>query len=250
MTISIVPNTNPEVLRVFIVRHGQTDHNVKKILQGHTDIDLNPTGIDQARKLGQVFLMMELDDIISSDLSRCQNTVKEIAVHHQKEVELTPAFRERNMGIAEGMYLKDALAKYGESFREFGEKKEQFKERVDREFTKVVKRNSDSKNILICTHGGTITMFVNYLHREKGFKLHRDLSVENLKVPFNTSVAVVDLARDGSGGVIQEFGNTEHLGGRFEVKDQMLRWVLQGGEWGENSEPESQPKQNSEKWLM
>lgn len=106
MTISIVPNTNPDVLRVFIVRHGQTDHNVKKILQGHTDIDLNSTGIDQARKLGQVFLMMELDDIISSDLSRCQNTVKEIAVHHKKEVELTPAFRERNMGIAEGMILR------------------------------------------------------------------------------------------------------------------------------------------------
>lgn len=222
MTISIVANTSPDILRVFIVRHGQTDHNVKKILQGHTDIDINATGIDQAKKLGQVFLTVDLDDIVSSDLSRCQNTVKEIAVHHNKEVKLTPLFRERNMGVAEGMYLKDALAKYGESFREFGEKREQFRDRVESEFNKVVKRNAHSKNILICSHGGAITMFVNHLHKAKGFGLHRDLTVESLKVPYNTSVAVIDLARDGS-GVIQEFGNTDHLGGRFEVKEQLLR---------------------------
>lgn len=45
-------NDDNNIIRLFIIRHGQTEHNVKKILQGHKDTSINPTGEEQATKLG------------------------------------------------------------------------------------------------------------------------------------------------------------------------------------------------------
>ena len=53
MTFEINENPDPEIIRVFIVRHGQTDHNVQKILQGHLDTDINETGKEQAEIVGK-----------------------------------------------------------------------------------------------------------------------------------------------------------------------------------------------------
>lgn len=222
MTVQIVENINPEVLRVFIVRHGQTDHNVQKILQGHLDIDINDTGREQAQLVANTFKNITIDYLVSSDLIRCQNTIKPFLPHHELEPKITSNLRERDMGEVQGMFLKDAREKYGDNFRNMGEQTELFISRVEQEWNLILKQQQ-CLNVAVCTHGGVITTFVNYLHDKKGYSLCEGLTREKLKVPYNTSVTVIDINKATKSGKIQIFGNTDHLGAQFEVKEQALR---------------------------
>lgn len=226
MTREIVGNTDPNVVRVFVVRHGRTDWNAKKILQGHIDIDINDDGREQAHKLGQHFRDIELNNIISSDLSRCVNTAKYIRDHQPGATYVeTSNLRERNMGEVQGMPLQEALEVYGVNFRNLGEQKEPFLERVTEVWNNAIKtsQTEDHTNILLCTHGGVIGAFINHLHDENLYALGKGLTVEDLRVPFNTSISVIDIDKESGKGIIQKFGNTEHLGGNFKVVNQMLR---------------------------
>lgn len=220
-------NTNPQVVRLFVVRHGQTDHNVKKILQGHTDIHLNDTGIEQAKKVGERFKSVPIDAIYSSDLARCRNTAKEILEYHPHlapDVVYSTSLRERNMGKAEGLYITDAISKFGHDFRNLGEPEEVLVGRIYA-FWELVLDESVEKNYSNCvlvTHGGVLTALANYLH-SRHYALSPELTVEKLRVPFNTSVTVVDFNKETKEGIIQLFGETAHLGEQKEVTDQRLR---------------------------
>ncbi|MCP8719846.1 MAG: histidine phosphatase family protein [Asgard group archaeon] len=222
MTFEVLENTDPEIIRIFIVRHGQTDHNVQKILQGHLDTDLNETGRNQAQTVGKFFSQIPIDYFLSSDLIRCQQTLQPIMAHQEKDnVKYTANLRERDMGKVQGMYLKDALETYGPGFRNLGEKEAELCARVGKEWLDLV--DQDYSNVIFCTHGDVITRFTKYLHETLGYKLNNKLTPADLKVPFNTSITVVDVNKKSKEGIIQDFGNTLHLGGQFEVKEQMLR---------------------------
>ena len=227
MTISELTNTDKKTVRIFIVRHGQTDHNKSKILQGHLDVPLNETGFEQASKCGDRFKDVPIDEFLSSDLTRCLQTIQSIKSHHSGEIDYrtTKNLRERAMGEVEGMYLKDALEKYGVGFRNLGEKRVDLLDRLWGEWDNIIDNaiSKDYKNILICTHGGVITNFINHLYSDNHYKLNPKIKAENLKVPFNTSVTVVDINKVDKTGTIQLFGDTQHLGEQLQVKEQLLR---------------------------
>lgn len=226
MTVGITSNDDEGVLRIFVVRHGQTELNVKKILQGHMDTELNATGHEQARRVAELFRDVPLDHCVLSDLVRCVETTKYI-LHHQRLVRLeqTSSLRERNMGVLEGMCITDARAKYGSDFRNIGEKKDSLVARVEEVWDGLIADAQEKgwKNLVVCTHGGVITAYINYLYTDRKYGLNRKLSPDSLKVPFNTSVLTIDIVLANKQGTIQDFGNTDHLGGHFTVKDQDLR---------------------------
>lgn len=88
--------------RICLVRHGETDWNVERRLQGHEDMPLNATGRAQALALGQALAGGRFDAIYSSDLVRALDTAKAVAA--QTGVLVTPlaAIRERNFGVFQG----------------------------------------------------------------------------------------------------------------------------------------------------
>lgn len=227
MVFEIASNTDANILRIFVIRHGQTQFNLDKILQGHIDIDLNDTGRKQAELVGETFKNIDMDGITTSDLVRCQNTVKEIT-KHKKDIPVmkTYNFREREMGQVQGMKLQEALKMYGPEYKNQGEGRESFLKRVKSEWKSMVD-TAIEKNYLnygVCTHGGVITLFLNYLHTHEGYKLGKDLTEDDLKVPFNTSVSVIDINKTTGDAIIQDFGNTKHLGSsHLQVKEQRLR---------------------------
>lgn len=226
MTREIVANTDPETIRIFVVRHGRTDWNAKKILQGHIDIDINDEGRDQAAKLGSHFKDIPIENVISSDLSRCVNTAKYILDHQERpSYTVTASLRERDMGKVQGMPLQEALQQYGVDFRNFGEKKEELILRVTEVWTSAMKTSKvqGHKNVVLCTHGGVIGAFINHLHDDLNYGLGQGLTKEDLRVPYNTSITVIDIDKDTDKGTIQKFGVTEHLGGDFRVVNQLLR---------------------------
>lgn len=187
------------------------------------DTSLNSTGVEQAQKVAMALRDIPFESFISSDLQRCKQTLQYIQLFHPEiPTHYSANLRERDMGECQGMYLTDALAKYGTNFRNIGEEKADFIGRIDQEWNQLIKSNPNSRNVAICTHGGVVTGFLNHLY-QCGYGLLDILRAENLKVPFNTLIAVVDIDRTLGKGVIQTFGNTDHLGAHYEVKDQMLR---------------------------
>ncbi|GMG59077.1 unnamed protein product [Ambrosiozyma monospora] len=78
MTVNKLLNTDSTKVRVFLVRHGRTEWNIKKILQGHQDISLNETGQQQAEKVAERLADFKFDQIVSSDLIRCLETMQPI----------------------------------------------------------------------------------------------------------------------------------------------------------------------------
>lgn len=220
-------NQDNSILRIFIVRHGQTDHNVKKILQGHKDTSINSTGYKQSEQLGVYLKQQDIkfDKVFSSDLKRCQETLQTILKYSEQSevpVEFTTALRERYMGIIEGMHITDAekyADKHGKgSFRDFGENMDEFMNRLTEGIHKAVDESNEAnlKNIALVSHGGAIRTIIRWL----------EYDAQNAQkiIVFNTSITIVDYLKDTKQFVVRNVGNTKHLGdGKFVVSDLRLR---------------------------
>ncbi len=95
-----------------LVRHGETDWNRDRRIQGSTDIPLNDTGRAQARAAAAG---LRGDIIVSSDLSRARETAEIIAAELDLPAPtLYPDLRERAYGDAEGVDAVDFIRRWGD----------------------------------------------------------------------------------------------------------------------------------------
>ncbi|WP_051702007.1 histidine phosphatase family protein [Mycetocola saprophilus] len=89
-------------MQITLIRHGQTDWNHQRRLQGATDVPLNETGREQARTAGAT-LPRAFDVVTSSPLGRARETAALLAAQLDLEVVgAYPAITERSFGEAEG----------------------------------------------------------------------------------------------------------------------------------------------------
>lgn len=92
--------------QVLLVRHGETEWNRVKRIQGHTDIELSELGHTQAHLLGEALGGQAIDAVYSSDLLRTQQTARPVldrALQAGSQIRLDPRLRERNFGCFEGL---------------------------------------------------------------------------------------------------------------------------------------------------
>lgn len=98
---------------IYAIRHGQTDHNLNRIVQGWSDNPLNAYGETQAYQLGAYLKQQNIgfDVIVSSPLSRTLKTAEIIqkVMHTQLLVDIEPLFVERNFGVFEGKSVDDIM---------------------------------------------------------------------------------------------------------------------------------------------
>lgn len=89
-------------MKLYLVRHGQTDWNVKKQVQGVTDIALNETGIEQAKALHEQILArgIKFDRCYASPLQRARKTA-EIIVDNRCPIVINDSLKERYFGDLE-----------------------------------------------------------------------------------------------------------------------------------------------------
>ncbi len=155
------------ITRFCFVRHGETDWNAERRIQGQIDIDLNPTGEAQARALRSSLAGQPFTAVYSSDLARAWRTA-ELATHglDLPEVQGTAALRERHYGVYQGMTSVDALARHpgvhhhhtGRSLDydyETGETLRAFAARVMAGVTELVELHAGG-TLLGFTHGGVL----------------------------------------------------------------------------------------------
>jgi len=95
-------------LKLILVRHGETYWNDERRIQGgDSDIELNDTGLEQARKLAAFLENEPITAILSSPLQRAIATAEVIAGHHQLPVEIDQGLRELKVGELEGMSVSN-----------------------------------------------------------------------------------------------------------------------------------------------
>ena len=104
-----------EATRILAIRHGETAWNVDTRIQGHLDIPLNDTGLQQARWLARALAERdELHAIYASDLSRAHVTAQTIADAAGLAVSTHPGLRERSFGDFQGRTFAEIEAELPE----------------------------------------------------------------------------------------------------------------------------------------
>lgn len=97
-----------QLITVILVRHGETDWNqVRRIQGGNSDTQLNKRGKQQAESVASRLKQEAIQAIYSSPLQRALNTAQAIARHHQVEVKIDPALKEIDAGELEGTTIGD-----------------------------------------------------------------------------------------------------------------------------------------------
>lgn len=102
--------------RFLIVRHGESEWNAVGRIQGHSDVDLSPAGIEQARRVSERLKSEKLDAVYSSDLRRASMTAEIIAEPHGVCVVETPLLREAYLGEWEGLMVSEVAERYPDTY--------------------------------------------------------------------------------------------------------------------------------------
>ncbi len=182
------PATKPlkGAVSLTIVRHGETDWNRDKRIQGGgNDIPLNDTGRSQAEKLATTLKDEKFDAIVSSPMVRAMETAE---ILQKKlglgEVVALEGLREHRMGEWEGQIRADVAQKLStaddDSFAlhpstpEGGESLSQFLKRTEGTCEEILQKFAGKRVLVIC-HGGTaraLTSVIQNLTYTDALKTH------------------------------------------------------------------------------
>jgi broad specificity phosphatase PhoE len=145
-------------MNVYLLRHGETDWNAAKRLQGHEDVPLNETGRLQARQWRQYFDRIRLDGIYSSPLTRTMETA---VLATGRPACVLPDLRERHMGEWQGRswsdlcdQIPDFVKNWRKSAPPGGESFMDVARRVRPLLAQILDSHSNAAELLIVTHGG------------------------------------------------------------------------------------------------
>ena len=152
--------------RLALVRHGQTDWNLERRIQGSSDIPLNDTGRGQARGAGALLARRHWDGIYASPLSRAMETARIIAAATGlTDAPPAPvaAVAERAYGQAEGLTGDEILTRFPEGVPIPGQ--ESRESVVRRALPALVELAEDNpgRSLIVVSHGGVIASLVRYI---------------------------------------------------------------------------------------
>lgn len=97
--------------KLILVRHGETDYNLKSLGLGQLDIPLNEKGVRQAAALEFALAGEKIDAIYSSPLQRALATARRIAAPHDLQPAIEPRLIEMDVGELEGLTREEMLAR-------------------------------------------------------------------------------------------------------------------------------------------
>ena len=151
-------------MELLLCRHGETDWNRDRRLQGQTDVPLNDAGRAQAAALARELAAEPIDAVYSSDLARAYETARAVAEPHGLAVTPLPALRERSFGTWEGLTDAEILERFPEARgRPWGdaETREQLTERVLAAVRGLAERHPGGR-VVVVAHGGPINALLRH----------------------------------------------------------------------------------------
>ena len=201
--------------KLILIRHGESEANVKNVIAGHHDVSLSKIGLDQAEQTAEHLANERIDAIYSSDLRRAFETALPNAARHGLSVIRVPELRELYCGRWEGKsreYLEvqdhDAyvngfrLHYFGFTMPE-GESEAHCRARICAALQRIAEENA-GKTVLIVSHGAALRSFWAAIC---GYT--DDEANERVDYPSNASYSVVEF--DGERFTPVEYSHDSHL---------------------------------------
>lgn len=196
----------------ILLRHGETQWNRELRFQGHVDVGLNATGLEQAQRLARRLAGEQAHGLYASDLLRAQQTAQPVA----RQLALTgvsdAALREQSFGDVDGMTVDDIKAQHPQAWEGWlrfhedyclpeGESTRQFHARVMDAVYRLAAAHPGEK-LTVVTHGGVLDMIYRTA-RSLGLNGPRQSDIPN---------AGLNRVRVREGGIdILAWADTAHL---------------------------------------
>ena len=182
-------NKNEETLKLYIVRHGETEWNVIKRFQGQLNTPLTEKGMEKLRETGKKLENVLFDEVYTSELGRtvasAEIILNENRGYRNKKLELKKLaeLNEVYFGVWQGLTYEEVFLKYPEeannyfynvkNYKAENVEAENLKDALER-FLKGINKILDSHesgNILVVTHGTVLEMFMNYVANNSIFDI-------------------------------------------------------------------------------
>jgi len=182
-----------QMCTLYLVRHGQTDWNVSKTIQGQTNIPLNEKGEAQAKELRESLEHIHFDAVFSSDLLRAKRTADILNLERQLAIETTSALRERSFGRYEGKSMNEDFNKLHELLEEYKSHPHIVESQVETSellvgraltFIREVSIAYSGKTVLVVAHGDlmiTLLVHLGYIRTRKQVTALQNLAYIQLK---------------------------------------------------------------------
>lgn len=198
--------------RISVIRHGQSQGNINKVICGHYDTPLTDIGREQANLTGKHLIGKKVDKIYTSDLSRAKETAEIIAKHINMNITIDSRLRERSCGIFDGKPIADALTHpLWEGFIskphvnvEGGETIGQIYTRA-KNFLDFISYNHKDENIILVTHGGWLWVSVPVVLGVSIDAYYGFIGMDNC--------SMTNIVFDNGSYVLESLNQTYHLGG-------------------------------------
>ena len=201
--------------RFCFVRHGETPWNAERRIQGHTDIGLDPEGVQQAALAGRWLANggPRPLHLYSSDLLRARLTAEPLAAALGLPIRFVPALRERRYGLFEGLTYDEARARYPDDYAAFehrqpdyafpqgGESLRTFFARVTGAL-QALHAAHPGETVAVVTHGGVLDI-INRFVRGNPLELPRDFHIPNTGLNW--------VLASSAGWRIESWAETRHL---------------------------------------
>ncbi len=159
--------------RVLLIRHGQSQGNAEGRFGGHLPTPLSSRGRAQAEATAQALATENITAIYASDLLRATQTAEPLAFETGLDIQTRNAFRERSVGVMEGLTFEEAAAAHPDEYaallrRDFehvmtgGESYRQLLDRASLELDEIIAANAGGC-VAIYSHTGTICILTLHI---------------------------------------------------------------------------------------
>jgi probable phosphoglycerate mutase len=202
--------------RFCLVRHGETDWNAERRLQGYTDIPLNAHGLAQAAQMAKALKKahFQFDALYTSDLQRAKQTAQAIEDLYAVSATSHNLLRERHLGALQGLTTSEAPLLEPELWQAHlsrdihqelrgGESILQFANRIKAVLQEIQEKYT-GKTILIVSHGGALDMMYR-IASNQALDAERAITVPNASLNW--------ISCDGPNWKVDNWADTSHLDG-------------------------------------
>lgn len=202
-------------MKLYLTRHGKTEWNVERRMQGWQDSPLTQAGINNARALKERLSKIDFAEVYSSSVGRAYNTAHIVTGLNIENIVLSDNFREINLGSWEGRNIEDIKLTDEEMLNNFWNAPHLYKRETTESFYDVQKRamkivndiikkyKHTDKNVLIVTHTVTLKSIMAYFEGRSIDKLW------DLPYIYDTSLSLIEINEEEHNIILH--GDTEHI---------------------------------------